>query len=245
MDQRVTELSPPTTTTTMSTIVDTCEREVRRWILTGTLRPGDRLPPERALAAQLGVNRTTLRSALTRLATARLVQVRQGSGYVVQDFRRAGGLELLADVCGGAHERCEIVMGDLLSVRRSLLRSALLDLVDRATEAAELSRALNEKLAASLTDSEVVSLVVGAARTPVFALSFNPVALAIRAQAALCESLDREAPGLAIALTQWLERPARDSLEAMLDEIALRDRRVVEDAAVRLSATRSPAAGSA
>nr|MDQ3368701.1 GntR family transcriptional regulator [Myxococcota bacterium] len=38
-----------------------CEHELRRSILDRELAPGDRLPPERALATTLGVSRLTLR----------------------------------------------------------------------------------------------------------------------------------------------------------------------------------------
>lgn len=210
-------------------VVDTCEREVRRWILTGAMRPGDRLPPERALAARLGVNRTTLRSALTRLAAARLLHVRQGSGYVVQDFRRVGGLELLPDVVEDDDGRSS-VSADLLALRRAILRTALLDLAGRPLDAAELGRTLARTLAAGdATDHEVTSRVVGAARTPVLALAFNPVALAIRAVAPIRDALDREARGLGWSLVSWLERPSREAIDALVGELEVRDRAVLAE----------------
>ena len=72
-----------------------CEHALRRAILRGELAAGDRLPPERALAVQLGVSRLTLRAALATLDAAGLVSVRHGSGYVVRDFARDGGPDLL------------------------------------------------------------------------------------------------------------------------------------------------------
>ena len=39
------------------------ERQVKQSILEGELPPGERLPPERRLAALLGVNRTTVVNA--------------------------------------------------------------------------------------------------------------------------------------------------------------------------------------
>lgn len=57
---------------------------LRREIATGTLRPRDRLPPERVLAETHGVARGTVREALTRLAQEGLVEIRAGSGsYVI------------------------------------------------------------------------------------------------------------------------------------------------------------------
>ncbi|ADB49745.1 FadR/GntR family transcriptional regulator [Conexibacter woesei] len=42
--------------------------------------PGDRLPPERELAARLGVSRSSLREGLRRLSDLGIIESRQGSG---------------------------------------------------------------------------------------------------------------------------------------------------------------------
>jgi DNA-binding FadR family transcriptional regulator len=47
-------------------------------IALGEFVPGQRLPPERELAAMLGVSRTTVREAIQRLAAAGHVEVRRG-----------------------------------------------------------------------------------------------------------------------------------------------------------------------
>ncbi len=49
----------------------------------GRLAPGDRLPPESALALQFGVSRTVLREAVSRLKSLGLLASRQGSGVFV------------------------------------------------------------------------------------------------------------------------------------------------------------------
>lgn len=60
--------------------------QIEAWLVeqvdTGALRPGDRLPGERDLAARLGVSRMTLRQALARLAR---------HGVLVRTPGRAGG----------------------------------------------------------------------------------------------------------------------------------------------------------
>ena len=65
-------------------------------IFEGQLAPGDRLPAERELALQLGVNRNALREALKRLEQLRLVAIHPGGSTRVLDFRRSSGLDLLA-----------------------------------------------------------------------------------------------------------------------------------------------------
>ena len=59
----------------------------------GIVEPGDALPPERELAARLGVSRDTVREALRSLADAGLVEARRGryGGTFVTGGGAAGG----------------------------------------------------------------------------------------------------------------------------------------------------------
>jgi GntR family transcriptional repressor for pyruvate dehydrogenase complex len=53
----------------------------------GTLKPGDKLPPERELAQQLNVSRTTVREALKLMTLSGLLKAKRGDGtYVRQEF---------------------------------------------------------------------------------------------------------------------------------------------------------------
>ncbi|WP_410872150.1 FadR/GntR family transcriptional regulator [Nocardia sp. A7] len=73
---------------------------LERLIIDGALRAGDRLPPERELAAQLNVSRSSLREAMFELESKNLVDRRQGRGSTVTDLPR-GAAELhgtLADL---------------------------------------------------------------------------------------------------------------------------------------------------
>lgn len=54
--------------------------EIRDLIERGELRPGDRLPSERALADQLGISRPSVRTGLRILSAMGLLQSRHGSG---------------------------------------------------------------------------------------------------------------------------------------------------------------------
>jgi GntR family transcriptional regulator, transcriptional repressor for pyruvate dehydrogenase complex len=57
---------------------------IQALVSTGALVPGDQLPAERELAAQLGVSRTSLRQALTALEAVGMVEIRHGAGaYLV------------------------------------------------------------------------------------------------------------------------------------------------------------------
>lgn len=71
-------------------------------IVSGRLAAGQALPPERLLCAELGVSRTAVREAMSRLAQLRLVAVRHGGETRVLDFRQTGGLDLLPHLMGQA-----------------------------------------------------------------------------------------------------------------------------------------------
>ncbi len=60
-------------------------RQVEELILQGVLRPGDRLPAERDLAARLDVSRPTLREAVAELEARGLLVARRGAGVFVAD----------------------------------------------------------------------------------------------------------------------------------------------------------------
>jgi GntR family transcriptional repressor for pyruvate dehydrogenase complex len=56
---------------------------VEERILSGQLKAGDLLPPERVLTEQFGVSRTVVREAMKALERSGLVEARQGLGVVV------------------------------------------------------------------------------------------------------------------------------------------------------------------
>ena len=52
----------------------------------GSLKKGDRLPPERSLAEMLNVSRTSVREALKVMEIMGIIEIRPGEGSVVSDF---------------------------------------------------------------------------------------------------------------------------------------------------------------
>ncbi len=81
-------------------------------IQAGEFREGDRLPPERELAKQLGVSRPVVREAMIALEIAGLVDVRGGAGTFVRRTRADVGSVLAADSGPGPF--------DLIAARRML-----------------------------------------------------------------------------------------------------------------------------
>jgi DNA-binding FadR family transcriptional regulator len=66
-------------------------------IRSGALAAGDRLPPLRDLADELGVNANTLRAVYAKLEAEGLIESRHGSGTFVRGARDARGLSDLVD----------------------------------------------------------------------------------------------------------------------------------------------------
>ena len=64
-------------------LLDEIDAHFRTAILTGALEYGDRVPPERSLAAQFGASRKTIQEVPTRLEQAGFVARRVGSGTFV------------------------------------------------------------------------------------------------------------------------------------------------------------------
>jgi GntR family transcriptional repressor for pyruvate dehydrogenase complex len=77
---------------------------------------GTRLPPERILATQLGVGRSSLREALRVLEYAGILDVRTGSGTYVSD----DGVSLAAALRARAAARGEQSPLDVVAARRAL-----------------------------------------------------------------------------------------------------------------------------
>jgi GntR family transcriptional regulator, transcriptional repressor for pyruvate dehydrogenase complex len=148
-------------------------------ILGGRYAPGERLPTQRALAADLQVNVATVREAVKRLEQLRLVEVRHGDAMRVLDWRRSGGLEALALLSSVDQD----VVRSLFEARRLLLAEAARLAAERrsdeqAAAIAELAGAVAaapDDHGALLADWHFMAALVDAAGNLVFQLIVNSV----------------------------------------------------------------------
>ncbi|WP_427885151.1 FadR/GntR family transcriptional regulator [Kribbella sp. GL6] len=131
---------------------ETVERLLQA-IKLGVVVPGDRLPPERELAARLNVSRVTLREAIHALTEAGYVESRRGryGGTFVNEQlpkpRRTPAKRLARDLGAG--------LEDALTLRLVLETGAAEAAASRTLGDAErdhLQRCLADNAAASLTD---------------------------------------------------------------------------------------------
>jgi GntR family transcriptional repressor for pyruvate dehydrogenase complex len=57
--------------------------ELQRWIISGDVARGSKLPTEKELSERFGVSKAVIRRSLKRLRNDRLVSSKQGTGYFV------------------------------------------------------------------------------------------------------------------------------------------------------------------
>ena len=127
--------------------------DLQRRIARGDLKPGDRLPPEKALGNAFGVSRAVVREAIARLKADGLIETRQGSGAFVVDAPKAINLRFWK---GAGPELSEL--RDIFELR-VMVESAVAALAAQRRKAADL-KAMAGHLAAM--DEAILSGADGA-----------------------------------------------------------------------------------
>ena len=225
----------------------TCEHALRKAVLTGELRIGSRLPPERELAERMGVSRLTLRAALATLTAQGVLSVRHGSGYVVQDIARSGGPDMLPGLTALAEARGELpaIATELLRVRRHLARAVLEHIAEHPPRAADVKAfgaavdAFEAAASASPVDLDalaeadlgIVAALLDASRSPVLCLCLNPVIAVVDSAPALRAAMYR-APRTNVdgwrALGAWLASPNPAAIDKVVAILAERDKATID-----------------
>src|SRR5437764_11129494 len=98
-------------------VTDDAIDKIRELIVSGAWGPGDRLPKESELAAQLGLSRNSLREAVRALSQLRVLEVRQGDGTYVSSLKPG---ELLEPTLSATHLLRGRTVLELFEVRRLL-----------------------------------------------------------------------------------------------------------------------------
>jgi GntR family transcriptional repressor for pyruvate dehydrogenase complex len=164
---------------------DTICQKIRDLLAAGTLKPGDKLPPERQLAEQFRVGRSALREALRTLEATGILTLKKGAHggafiregdpsrvtQVIQDLLhlRSISLENLTEA--------RVFIQDVV-VRLACQRATLADLaaLDRNIELAErltAQKSYNERLETSI---EFYRLLAAAAHNPVLSIMVDALA---------------------------------------------------------------------
>jgi GntR family transcriptional repressor for pyruvate dehydrogenase complex len=98
-------------------VTDEAILRIKAMIVSGELRPGDRLPPEKELSEALGLSRSSLREAVKALAVIRVLDVRRGDGTYVTSLTPSLLLDAMSFVVD-IHQDASVL--ELFEVRRIL-----------------------------------------------------------------------------------------------------------------------------
>src|SRR3954454_11637167 len=152
-------------------------------VLGGRYAPRERLPPPRALAAELGVNMASVREGVKRLQQLGLVEVRHGDAMRVRDWRLHGGPDVLVHLIARDGDLDAEMVRAVMEARRLLLaESARLAAHRRSDDQATLLAALAAQLedapddeAAQDLDFAWYAVLIEAAGNVVFLLVMNSI----------------------------------------------------------------------
>ena len=128
-------------------------------VLSGRYPVGEKLPRQRALAAELGVTMSSLREALKRLEQMGIVEVRHGDAMRVRDWRERGGLDIVPYLLFRSGRVDARLLSDVFEARGLMLRD-LAELAARrgAGPAADRLVELADALAAGPDAAEAPAL---------------------------------------------------------------------------------------
>jgi len=162
--------------------------QLRGLILKGTFGPGDKLPPERKLAEELGVNRASLREAIKALEQMGLVKTRQGDGTRVLDFMQTAGVELVSHLLPNDGKPNLEVLCDVLEFRRFFGREVARQAAGKAgaEELRKIEDVINKAADPALDNETVMKLdfefyveLTRAGKNRVFQLLINTIRAAV------------------------------------------------------------------
>jgi GntR family transcriptional regulator, transcriptional repressor for pyruvate dehydrogenase complex len=122
--------------------------QIKDLIYSKTLKPGDKLPPERKLATQFGTGRMAVREALRILEHSGLIIVKQGSEGGA--FVKEADTSMATEIISGLMRRSSLTMEDVMEVRVEIERAILEAAIARITES-EM-----EMLAKRIDDAEAM-----------------------------------------------------------------------------------------
>jgi GntR family transcriptional repressor for pyruvate dehydrogenase complex len=137
------------------TIVTEITQRLLEYLLSGLVKPGDKIPTERKLSESIGVGRSSLREALKALTILGLLEVRQGDGT----YLKKADSDLLPQVIEWglllgekrtmdlieAREKIEVLMVELAAERRDENGlSELRDILDQMKKSVGDSKAYIE-----------------------------------------------------------------------------------------------------
>lgn len=150
--------------------------QIEEMILSGELKPNDKLPPERELADTMGVSKTIVHEGIKELARMGFLDVVSRKGVYVADYASTGNIDTLFAIIryrGGMPDKKMLV--DLLDVRIYLECPAIVEVARRRDpeDIKKLELLLEDMHKALSSDIETFASTLFAYRKTLTSLSGN------------------------------------------------------------------------
>jgi GntR family transcriptional repressor for pyruvate dehydrogenase complex len=190
---------------------------LRDQLLEGTIRSGDRLVPERDLAAQLGVSRPIVREALRALSMMGAVEIQSRVGTIV----RQPDVSVLGDFFAYSLAQQKGAIEDVMqariaiecqAVRLACQRSTTFDFKSLGHALEKIETTIDDPIKGSLADHEFHAALVRAAKSDTLASLYTAMA--------------------SILMRSHRDRRAMIEMDAGIKEYLIADHRRIFDAVV-------------
>jgi GntR family transcriptional repressor for pyruvate dehydrogenase complex len=155
-------------------------RQIKDTILSGAMKSGDRLPPERELVERFQASRISIREALKSLESSGLLTIKPGSGVFVSEVNSRPMSESLASILRIRKTSINELTEARIFFEPSIARLA----AERITpeELNQLEQNIRETMAVVKSNSpapekniQFHSLIAEATHNPVISLTMNPM----------------------------------------------------------------------
>jgi GntR family transcriptional regulator, transcriptional repressor for pyruvate dehydrogenase complex len=159
---------------------------LREELMSGRLKSGDRLLPERDLASALGVSRPVIREALTALSTLGAVEIRRGYGTVVREPNFTALADYFSLVLAQQAGAVDDVMQARIAIERQAIRLACTraiapDLERLAQALQAIKETIDDPAKGGAADFHFHSMIVAAAHSPALSSVYAAVAKLLQA----------------------------------------------------------------
>lgn len=153
---------------------------LREHLLSGQVRPGDKLLSERELSAQLGVSRPILREALRALAVLGVVEIRQGAGTIV----RRPDVSMLGEFFAFTARHHDTLVDDVVqariaiecqAIRLACARATMTDLERLRAAVSAIEATIDDPAAGGLADHAFHEALVGAAHSDTLSTLYGAI----------------------------------------------------------------------
>lgn len=138
------------------TIQDIFMKEMITTLMSDEVKPGDKLPTERALAEQMGVSKTVIHNGFKELARMGFVEIRPQNGVYALDYMKHGNLDTFSAIVHYSNDNMDFdlvqcFIDTVLTIDNMTFKRFVEKPGNKAEEIKELNEEVN-KIGIAMTD---------------------------------------------------------------------------------------------